>query len=67
MSLSTLSDESLLRYYESLRKEVEADRESMKRGAKYFFANSDAIKEYATSLREELDRRRLNYSPIVWL
>jgi hypothetical protein len=67
MSLSDLSDESLLRYYESIRKEIEADREAMRRGHKHFFANTDAIKKYAASLREEMDRRRLSYSPIVWL
>jgi hypothetical protein len=36
MSLSVLSDESLLRYYENIRKEVEADREA-KRGAPGIF------------------------------
>ena len=67
MSLSASSDESLLRYYESIRKEVEADRESRRRGARHFFTDSDAIKKYAAELRAEMDRRRLSYSPIVWL
>jgi hypothetical protein len=67
MSLSALSDESLVRFYESIRTEVEADRESMRRGERYFFANSGPIKEYAASLREEMDRRELSYVPIVWL
>jgi hypothetical protein len=67
MSLSALSDESLLCFYESIRKEVEADRESMRRGDRHFLANNDAIKEYAASLREEMDRRELSYVPIVWL
>jgi hypothetical protein len=67
MSLSTLSDESLLSYYESIRREVEADRESMCRGAGHLFTSGDAIKEYEASLREEMDRRGLSYSPIVWL
>ncbi len=52
---------------ESIRKEVEADREAMRRGHKHFFANSDAIKKYAASLQGEMDRRRLSYSPIIWL
>jgi hypothetical protein len=67
MSLSVLSDQSLLSYYESIRKEVEADRELRRRGHRHFFTNSDAIKKYAASLREEMNRRRLSYSPIVWL
>ena len=67
MSLPALSDQSLLRFYESIRKEVEADRDSLRRGHRYFFANSDRVKRYAASLREEIERRRLSYSPIAWL
>ena len=67
MSVSALSQESLLSFYESIRKEVEADRESMKRGHKHFFTGNDVIKKYAASLGQEMDRRRLNYSRIVWL
>jgi hypothetical protein len=68
---SDLSDESLKGFYESIRKEVEADRESMQRGHKHFFANSDDIKRYAASLAanlsEEMDRRRLSHTRIAWL
>ena len=67
MSLPALSDQSLLHFYESIRKEVEADRDSMRRGFRHFFANSDGVKKYAASLRAELERRRLSYSPIAWL
>lgn len=67
MNLSALRDESLLRYYESVRKEVEADRDSMRRGFTHFFANSDGIKKYAADLRRELERRRLSCPPILWL
>lgn len=67
MSLASLSDESLLIFYEGVRKEVEADREARSRGGTYFFTNSDAIKEYAANLQQEMDRRQLSYSPIVWL
>jgi hypothetical protein len=67
MSLSDLSDESLLSYYECIRKEVEVDRESMRRSRRHFYANNDAIKKYGASLREEMDRRQVSYSPIVWL
>jgi hypothetical protein len=67
MSLLTLADESLLRFYESIRKEVEADRHSVRRGYNHCFANSDGIKRYAASLRQEIERRRLSVSPILWL
>jgi hypothetical protein len=67
MSLSALSDESLLRFYESVRKEAEADRDSMRRGYTHFFVNNDGVKEYAAKLRRELERRRLSRPPILWL
>ncbi len=67
MSASDLSDESLKGFYESIRNEVEADREARQRGHKHFFANSDDIKRYAAGLSEEMDRRQLNYTRIVWL
>ena len=61
MSASDLSDESLLRYYNSIRKQVEADRDS-----KHKFMGGDTIKEYAESLRLELYKRRLPYTAIDW-
>jgi hypothetical protein len=53
MSLPALADESLLRFYESIRKEVDTDRDSMRRGHRHFLANSEGIKGYADSLRRE--------------
>ncbi len=67
MSLAVLSDESLLSFYENIRKQVEADHELRRRGGKHFFADHEAIKKYAANLRQEIDRRRLNCTPIVWL
>jgi hypothetical protein len=61
MSASNLSDESLLRYYDSIRKQVEADR-----GNKHKFMTSDSVKQYAESLRLELYKRRLLHTPIDW-
>ena len=61
MSASDLSDESLLRYYDAIRKQVEADRDS-----KHKLVGGDAIKEYAESLRLELHKRRLPYTAIDW-
>jgi hypothetical protein len=61
VSASDLSDESLLRYYNNIRQQVEAER-----GNKHKFMTSDSIKEYAESLRLELHKRRLSYAPIDW-
>jgi hypothetical protein len=61
VSASDLSDESLLRYYNSIRKQVEADRDR-----KHKFMGGDTIKEYAESLRLELYKRRLPYTAIDW-
>ena len=61
MSASDLSDESLLRYYDAIRKQVEADRDS-----KHKLVGGDAIKEYAESFRLELQKRRLPYTAIDW-
>jgi hypothetical protein len=61
VSGSDLSDESLLRYYNNIRQQVEAER-----GNKHKFMTSDLIKEYAESLRLELYKRRLSHTPIDW-
>jgi hypothetical protein len=50
-----------MRYYDAVRKQVEADRDS-----KHKLVSSDAIKEYAESLRIELHKRRLPYTAIDW-
>jgi len=52
---------SLLRYYDSIRKQVEADR-----GNTHKFMSSDSIKQHAESLRLELYKRRLPHAPIDW-
>ena len=61
MSRSHLSDESLLRYYDSIRTQVDAERNS-----KHKFMAADSIKDYAESLRIELVKRRLGFTPIDW-
>ena len=55
-------DESLLRFYENVREQVESDRRS---GGRYRLAG-DSVKQYADRLGEEMDRRRLRFSPIQW-
>jgi hypothetical protein len=65
MSASASSDKSLTHFCEGIRQEVEADRQLMKRATSFFSPNGDAIK--TASLGEEMDRRRLSQSRIVWL
>lgn len=62
MNFSQSKDERLLAFYENVRRQVEFDRRS---GAKYRFAG-EGVKQYAEKLREEMDRRRLQFTPIDW-
>jgi len=61
MSFKTLSDESLILFYENIRQQVEADR-----AHKHKFMSSPTIREYAENLQREIISRRLPYSPISW-
>ena len=62
MDLSNSKDERLLSFYDSVRREVELDIRS---GGRYRLAG-DGVKQYAERLREEMDRRRLRFTPIDW-
>ena len=62
MNLLKANDESLARYYESVRREVQADK---KLGGKFGFMR-EAAKQYAEGIRAEMDRRRLPFTPIDW-
>jgi hypothetical protein len=62
MNFSKASDESLIAFYENVRRQVQADMQS---GGHYRFAG-ESMKQYADTLREEMDRRRLNFAPIDW-
>jgi hypothetical protein len=55
-------DESLLVFYESVRQQVDADIES---GESYRFIG-ESVKQYADRLSEEMNRRRLRFTPIDW-
>jgi hypothetical protein len=55
-------DETLVAFYENVRRQVEADNQL---GGRHRFAG-DGVKQYADSLREEMERRRLRFTPIVW-
>ena len=54
MSLEKLNDESVERYYESIRKQVDADR-----AYKYPLTASPSVRERAETLRQEMIRRKL--------
>ena len=62
MNLPSLSDESLLAYYESVRRQVAADISS---GGRHRLVGS-VVKQYADRLTSEMYRRRLDFKPIVW-
>jgi hypothetical protein len=62
MDFSNSKDERLLHLYESVRQQVELDNLA---GGRYQFAGESA-KEYAERIRDEMDRRKLNFSPIEW-
>jgi hypothetical protein len=55
MSFVQSKDERLLAFYENIRRQVERHR----------FVG-EGVKRYADMLREEMDRRRLQFTPIDW-
>lgn len=62
MSFVQTKDMRLLAFYENVRGQVELDKRS---GGRYRFAGN-GVKQYAESLREEMERRRLQFKPIEW-
>jgi hypothetical protein len=52
----------LLAYYESIRRQVAADRQL---GARYRLVGG-TVKQYAEHLRREIRRRQLALKPIEW-
>ena len=62
MDLPELSDESLLAYYESVRRQIVADR---RLSGRHHLAGA-TVKQYADRLKSEMARRRLQFKPIVW-
>jgi hypothetical protein len=57
-----LSDESVLRFYESIRQQVAAD---LSADSRYRLMGMSA-RQQAERLREELTRRRMRFTPIEW-
>jgi hypothetical protein len=62
MSFTQSKDERLLAFYENVRGQVELD---MRSGGRYRFAG-EGVKQYAENLREEIERRRLRFTPRDW-
>jgi hypothetical protein len=62
MNLLYTKDENLIVYYENVRRQVQADTQA---GGRYRFVGEPG-KQYANRLREEMDRRRLKFTPIDW-
>jgi hypothetical protein len=62
MNFSSSKDERLLAFYNNVRLQVELD---MRSGGRYRFAG-DGVRQYADKLREEMERRRLSFTPIDW-
>jgi hypothetical protein len=62
MNFENSKDESLLRFYENVRQQVASDLQS---DGRYRFAG-DGVRQYAETLRDEMERWRLRFSPIDW-
>jgi hypothetical protein len=62
MGFSNVKDESLIAFYESVRRQVQADMQS---GGLYRFVG-ESTKQYVDTLCEEMDRRRIKFTPIDW-
>jgi hypothetical protein len=62
MRLFDLTDEILLAFYESVRRQVLAD---MKLGSRHRLTGP-SVRQYAQRLSRELSRRRVPFKPIEW-
>ena len=62
MNFADCSDDCLLHYYESIRRQVMADKQS---GGRYRLAGAN-VRAYADRLKDEIDRRQLRFRPIDW-
>jgi hypothetical protein len=62
MNFSSSKDESLLSLWESVRRQVLADRASSGRSR----CVGENVRAYAELLRSEMERRELKYTPINW-
>lgn len=61
MNLTDTTDESLLAMYESVRRQVMVD---VRLGNRRLAGN--AMKQYASQLQDEMNRRQIPFKPIEW-
>jgi hypothetical protein len=61
VSFEKMPDERLQYFYESIRQQAEADL-----AHKHHFTAGPTVRQYADNLRCEMNKRRLQYSPIKW-
>jgi hypothetical protein len=61
MSVEDMPNERLTRFYENIRRQVDADRVY-----RHQFMAGPTVRHYADSIRSELIKRRLEHSPIEW-
>jgi hypothetical protein len=62
VDFSNAGDETLIAFYESVRRQVEADKRSG--GSSRLVGAS--TRQYADSVRKEMDRRQMRFTPIDW-
>jgi hypothetical protein len=62
MKFMNLTDESLLAYHESVRKQVAADARLGGR----FRLIGESVKQYTGELQAEMKRRQMRFMPIEW-
>jgi hypothetical protein len=60
--ISELSDESLLAYYESIRRQAAADVQLRRE----YRLVSDTTRQFAADLQKEMGLRKLRFVPIDW-
>src|SRR5258708_28944679 len=61
MSVEDMPDERLVRYYDNVRQQVEADR-----AGNHKFMMDPTVQQYADQLQSEMIKRGLEHSPIEW-
>jgi len=62
MKLARVSDESLLAFYESVRRQVTTNTNM---SGRYRLVGAH-VRRYADALMDEMNRRRLSFTPIDW-
>jgi hypothetical protein len=60
VSFESTPDDRLIHFYESIRRQVELDRQHERKFM------GPGVREYADKLRHEMLKRRLQHSPIDW-